>query len=208
MSQFHFRTFDYIKDGFRLFTQKPKKLLLFFLGIWIAAIVLTPLEAIPLIGQALHLLLVIFAQAGAYLLVEGMATTPGEGNWQDLKKLNPLSGQLILAQITFVIFVVLGVICLVVPGIYLIVAYLFFLPLITLRGETFWDALEMSRKRVQKNWFAVAGFLLILLFINLLGAITVIGILITAPASACALYFAFQDLFPADKDVVITPELV
>ncbi len=186
-----FQSLEYLKSGFHLFTQKPKKLLLFFVGIWFAAILLTPL---PIVGSVCHFMLLIFAQAGAYLLIHNMATTTGDGDWDELKKLSPLSGQLILAQVAYILLVIAGICFLILPGLYLVVSYLFFVPLVTLRGRTFWEALEESRRRVQKHWFAIAGFMLLLLLINLVGAITIIGLLITAPTSACALYFAFQDL--------------
>ena len=45
--------------------------------------------------------------------------------------------------------------CLVVPGIYLFVAWLFSVPLVADRGLEFWSAMELSRRTVTRVWFQV-----------------------------------------------------
>ncbi len=45
--------------------------------------------------------------------------------------------------------------CLIVPGIYLFVAWLFSLPLVADRGLEFWSAMELSRRTVTRVWFQV-----------------------------------------------------
>lgn len=79
------------------------------------------------------------------------------------------------------IFISLGTLLLIIPGIYLAVGYIFAVPLIVNRKMEFWDAMETSRKVVTKKWFSVFGFLLLLalltyLSIGIIGA--AIGIII------------------------------
>jgi hypothetical protein len=45
--------------------------------------------------------------------------------------------------------------CLIVPGIYLFVAWLFCVPLVADRGLEFWSAMELSRRAVTRVWFQV-----------------------------------------------------
>lgn len=45
--------------------------------------------------------------------------------------------------------------CMIVPGIYLFVAWLFCVPLVADRGLEFWSAMELSRRTVTRVWFQV-----------------------------------------------------
>ncbi len=64
---------------------------------------------------------------------------------------------LFIAGIMKTVVTMMGFVLLVVPGIYLSIAYWFALPLILDRGLLPWQALEVSRKAVTKVWFKVAG---------------------------------------------------
>jgi predicted Ser/Thr protein kinase len=51
----------------------------------------------------------------------------------------------------------LGFACLILPGIYLLVAWMFTLPLVVDKQLDFWSAMELSRKVVTKHWFKFLG---------------------------------------------------
>ena len=70
-----------------------------------------------------------------------------------------LTGKLSLAAILIYIMTIIGFILLVLPGIYLSIAYIFTLPLIVDKGMDVWDAMELSRKTVTKHWFKVFGLM-------------------------------------------------
>jgi uncharacterized membrane protein len=93
------------------------------------------------------------------------------------------------------IFIALGLVALIVPGIYLAVAYTF-VPLFIVFGKMeFWDGMEISRKLVTKNWWDVFGFVLLLFLINLAGTLAfLVGLLFTIPLTSCAIYAAFEDI--------------
>lgn len=57
--------------------------------------------------------------------------------------------------------------CLVLPGLYLFVAWTFSVPLVADRRLEFWSAMELSRKVVTRVWFAMLG-LLVLAFLPFL----------------------------------------
>ncbi|MCK4855284.1 MAG: hypothetical protein KAT31_13495 [Bacteroidales bacterium] len=93
------------------------------------------------------------------------------------------------------IFIALGLVALIVPGIYLAVAYTF-VPLFIVFGKIeFWDGMEFSRKLVTKKWWNIFGFVLLLMLINMAGALAfLVGLLFTIPLIYCAIYVAFEDI--------------
>ena len=51
----------------------------------------------------------------------------------------------------------IGTLACVLPGIYLLIAWVFSLPLVADRGLAFWDALETSRRAATRHWFKIFG---------------------------------------------------
>lgn len=103
---------------------------------------------------------------------------------------------LLLASIVGGGLIALGFLCLLLPGIYLAIAYAFATPLIVDRGDGFWQALETSRKTVSRQWFSVFGFFLFLLALNIAGMLCfAVGFLVTAWVSFFALAAAYEQLF-------------
>ena len=66
-----------------------------------------------------------------------------------------------LVSMLQILLITLGFALLVLPGIYLSVAYMLAFPLIADRGMGAWEAMETSRKLVTKHWFTVFGLLLL-----------------------------------------------
>lgn len=98
-------------------------------------------------------------------------------------------GHLSLAGILIYILTLIGFLLLVLPGIYLSVAYVFALPLIADKGLDVWEAMELSRKAVTKNWFKVFGLMLLLVLIFGLGALALgIGLIWAIPLIFVTLY--------------------
>ena len=93
------------------------------------------------------------------------------------------------------IFIALGLVALIVPGIYLAVAYIF-APLFIVFGKMeFWDGMEYSRKLITRKWWNIFGLLLLLFLINVAGTLAfLVGLLFTIPLSCCAIYAAFEDI--------------
>lgn len=103
---------------------------------------------------------------------------------------------LFLAGLATGILVSLGFVLLVLPGVYLAVCYMFVTLLVIDHRMEFWDAMEMSRKVVSKNWFAVFGLSFALFAVNLLGMLAlVVGLLVTVPVTSCAAAVAYKEVF-------------
>jgi uncharacterized membrane protein len=104
--------------------------------------------------------------------------------------------QLLLASFVSGIFIVLGFLLLVIPGIYLAVAYSFVTLLVIERKMDFWQAMETSRKVITKQWFAFFGLGLLMFFINLVGIIPCgLGLLLTIPFTYCTYTAAYESIF-------------
>src|SRR6266571_1825278 len=103
---------------------------------------------------------------------------------------------LFLAGFITFLLTLLGFFCLILPGIYLAVAWMFTSILVIDKRLDFWSAMELSRRMVTKHWFKVFGFFLVLLVMNLAGLLVCgIGVFFTAPIALAATVFAYEDIF-------------
>ncbi len=106
--------------------------------------------------------------------------------------------QLFLANFVSNFLLVLGLICFVVPFVYLLIAWIFTLPLVIDKRLEFWPAMRLSRKAVSKHWWKMLGFLLVLVLFNVAGVLMFcVGIFLTLPISIAALMYAYEDIFGA-----------
>jgi uncharacterized membrane protein len=87
-----------------------------------------------------------------------------------------------LAGLLTTLLTYVGLILLVIPGIYLVIAYCMTMPLIADRRLPPWQAIETSRKAVTKRWFQYFGLLLVVGLLVGLSALPLgIGLIWTAP---------------------------
>jgi serine/threonine protein kinase len=102
---------------------------------------------------------------------------------------------LVIAGFLVTLLTALGLVCLILPGIYLIVAWILTLPLIIDKRLEFWPAMRSSRKIISRHWWKFFGFLVILALINLAGFVAfVVGIFIAFPITLAALMYAYEDI--------------
>jgi hypothetical protein len=101
--------------------------------------------------------------------------------------------------------IIIPVILILIISIYVGLIYTITAPLIVLKKYGFWQAMETSRKVVNKKFFSFFLFLILLGLINFAGAIFLgIGLLVTVPFSILAIYAIYEDLYggepnPADE---------
>ena len=110
---------------------------------------------------------------------------------------------LFLASLVTLVLMTLGFVCLLLPGFYLAVAWMFTLPLVIDLRLDFWSAMELSRKVVTRHWWKFFAFWLVLLLVKFSGALACgVGLLFTAPLAMAAAVFAYEDIFgPAQRKV-------
>ena len=89
-------------------------------------------------------------------------------------------GQLVLATLVVMILTMIGFVCLILPGIYLAVCWLFTYVLVRDKGLQFWDAMELGRQVITRQWFRVFGLLLLIGLIAMVILAVPVGMLLAA----------------------------
>jgi len=93
------------------------------------------------------------------------------------------------------ILIVGGIILLIIPGIYLLVGYMFSLLFVIFGGFDFWTSMELSRRLVHTNWLKFFLFSLALIALNIFGFLClIVGLFITIPMTYLAVYILFEEL--------------
>jgi hypothetical protein len=102
---------------------------------------------------------------------------------------------ILLLSIVSTIIIIIGFALILVPGIYLSVAFMLSLPLLLDKNLDFWPAMAMSRKIVTKKWFSFFGFAIVLTLINIAGGLLLgLGLLFTVPWTMCSIAAAYEDI--------------
>jgi uncharacterized membrane protein len=121
-------------------------------------------------------------------------------------------GNLILATLVSAFMIILGFICLILPGIYLAVGYVFVTPLIMFSDEKdFWKNMENSRKIIGRNWWGVFGWLIVVGIVAFFATIftLIIGLVIIIPWLQAVSYVAYKDVVGfEEEEMSITDHLV
>jgi uncharacterized membrane protein len=68
---------------------------------------------------------------------------------------------IMLAYVAMTVIISIGFVLLIIPGIYFAVSYAFVYQLIVDKGLNVWEAMELSRKTVTKQWFKFFGLSLL-----------------------------------------------
>ena len=107
----------------------------------------------------------------------------------------PLLGVAVLMSL----LVTIGFILLIIPGIYLSLAYMFAVPLVVEKNLGIWDAMETSRKAVTRHWFK---FFFLFLIMGVLVMISVIpfgiGLIWTYPMMVVMMGIMYREIFGVD----------
>lgn len=150
---------------------------------------------IEILSQLLNTAIVAPAGAGLALMGLYRAVNLPLAAGQVLEpygKIVPIAATAILVFI----FTIIGLIALIVPGIYLSIGYLFAPLLVAEKGMSPSEAMSTSRKAISRKWFNVFGLMFVIGLINLLGMIPLgIGLLWTAPMSVIAMGILYRDMF-------------
>ena len=97
------------------------------------------------------------------------------------------------------VLIVAGFFLLVLPGIYLLIAYSFAPYLIVEKNMGVWQALETSRKAITQYWWRYFGLMLVAVLLIIIGAIPLlIGLIWMLPIVAIATGEVFAKTFGSD----------
>ena len=182
------------------------------LGGWtlIAAMTIITSSVIPRVGWLVGLLLNNLLTGGVYLLflarMRGLRPTLNDV----ALTIRSAAGRLVLAGVAQSLITApivfastttseqlrAGLLVLSLPCLYLLVGYVFVLPLIIDRNLPVWGAMETSRRTVTRQWFQTFGLLFAAGLLLLVPARWfVFGLVLTLPVCTAALMFAYEDLF-------------
>lgn len=164
-------------------------------GTGIALIVLTVIQMVPLLGTVAGFLFSGVLYGGLYLYylkhLRGEAADLGV----IFSGFSTTFAPLMLGSLVSSLLTTLGLILLILPGIYLAIGYLFTFLLIQDRKLDFWCAMEVSRRVITAQWWRMFGLMIVAGFLACLGIIGLfIGIFITLPILFGAIVYAYEDL--------------
>lgn len=110
---------------------------------------------------------------------------------------------LLLTYLLTYILVALGLVLLIIPGIYLMIAFGMAVPLVVEKKMGSWEALMTSRKAITHKWFAMFGFGLLSGLVILVSAIPLgIGLIWAVPLVILAWATLYRDMFGVEESTV------
>jgi predicted Ser/Thr protein kinase len=113
---------------------------------------------------------------------------------------------LFLAGFVTTLLTWIGFLCLILPGIYLMVAWCFAIPLVIDKGLDFWSAMELSRKVVTRHWWKFLLFGIVLIALLFLGVLTfIVGIFLMMPWIVASQMYAYEDIIGSVKQTAAPP---
>ena len=182
---------DYVLQGWEMFKQNIAEFTGFTLIIFAVSAVCSVFYSVsPLVFSAIGAALSAGYSIAAFRLLMGQPI-----QFNDFFRGFNYFLPLFLASLATSILVSIGLVLFLLPGIYLAVGYLFTTFLVIDYRMEFWQAMETSRKLITRNWFALFGFALVLLVLNILGALALgFGLLISIPVTSCAVAIAYKEI--------------
>ena len=116
------------------------------------------------------------ATAGVYLYAIKRVAGDERAGLEDVTSAFSIALPLIGLSLLSGLITGLGFLLLILPGIYLAVAYGMAVPLKIERGLDVWEAMETSRKTIQNQWFKVFGLNIVVFLAIIFGAMFTLGI--------------------------------
>jgi len=172
-----------LQVGFNLLRKAPSEFIVFsVLG---AIIFSNPISGLLLGGPAM----------ASYFHLAHLARKGQQIEISDFFRGFDKAGNLIKLSLLIFLIVSLGLIMLIIPGIYFAVSYVFSHFFVWFYDKDPTEAIRLSKLTVSGNFGQILLLFLILAGINLLGLMALgVGILLTMPFSFCVVYAAFDDI--------------
>ena len=189
---YSFQLEKYFSEGWKIFRKEPGPFILYGLA---AGLILVALDFLPeILSEIVSYLVTPPLTAGLFI---GARNLDKEGNLQFNDFFKGFDHIIQLFLVTFItgILTAVGIIFLVLPGIWFVIAASLAIPLILFAGMDFWESIKTSIKIVNMKWFHFFVLLILLGIFNVVGVLfLVVGVLITFPVSYCVLYVLYKDV--------------
>jgi hypothetical protein len=186
------RSWNLVRDNFWLLAGATAVAMALGIALWF----------VPTLGVPAYVLLALVFQGGLQrLFLKRVRGEPGDLG-EVFAGFSLAFVPLLLAGIVVHFLVIIGLFLCVVPGIYLMVAWRMFVPLLIVdKGLEFWPAMELSRKVVTKHWWQCFGLFLLAILVGLLGFLgCLVGVFLTLPIAVGATVYAYLDIFGTQPD--------
>ena len=96
----------------------------------------------------------------------------------------------------------IGFVLLIIPGIYLAVAYSMAIPLLVEKNMGIWEALETSRKTINKCWFRMFGLYVVVMVLIILALLPLgIGLIWAVPLVNVVMGVVYRNLFSVEQNI-------
>ena len=120
--------------------------------------------------------------------------------YSDFFQVLKIASPLILLQILYTVLVGVGTLALIIPGVYLMVAYHFAPLFLIFKKNTLWESLENSRKLITAHWLSFFGLMLIFFLGNgILMKFSPFLTMLTIPLSSCISFIIFEKLIGTEE---------
>ena len=182
---------DYISRGFSLYKISANAMLPFSL---IYIFVLSFLSSTLVMSLAISIFVTPCVVAGFYISAnKALRGTPPL--FVDCFEGFRMFGDVVVVSLVANVLSSIGLFFLIIPGIYLTVAYTFAIMFVIFFKVDLQTALRLSRKVIHCNWWKMFGLFIVAALIGISGTILCgIGVAFTLPMMYCILYVAFEDI--------------
>ncbi len=185
----------YFSSGWELFKKAAGQYMIYTLLYLAISVGLT---LIPILGFFASLVIGPALTAG-YFLASRKLQVDGTLEIGDFFKSFDFVLQLCILGIVSSVLTIIGLVFVILPGIWFAVASSIASMMVVFAKTDFWDGIKMSIKLVNAKWFHWFAFFMLIFLLNLLGFIAFgIGLFITVPVSFCALYSAYYHIVGFD----------
>ncbi len=159
----------------------------------IMVIIFLLLTQVPIVGPFISQLIAYIITAGIYLYALKVIRHQ-EVKFEEFFKGMPFTLTIILSSLISGFLILLGAI-IIIPAIYLCVAYTFSILFIIDKKMNAWESLEYSRKIITMQWFSFLWLFIILALIMTLGALCLgVGLLIAVPYISFVIALCYSDI--------------
>ncbi|WP_439107632.1 hypothetical protein [Congregibacter sp.] len=178
-----------LKDGWDLYMKEP---LLLSGATILMAVICGVVGLIPFAGALIYPPLL----GGLYIMI--IRLERGE----DIRISNLFDGfqyflPLVIAALLMSLLIAIGLFLLVLPGLYLTIAYGFTNLMIVDQNKNFWPAMESSRKLIHANFLSYALLVIVLAIILVAASIPLgLGLIVGVPVCIAAQYRFYRALSP------------
>lgn len=182
---------QYVKNGFELFKSCSNVVVPFSIIYFFASIILVNIHGIDIVmGIFISPCIIAGFYIAANLAVQKIQPTFNDC-WSGFK----MFSNVVMVNLAVSVLTALGCFCLIIPGIYLMVAYTFASMFVIFLKMDYRTAMRLSRKLVHRNWWKIFGLVMAASGIGISGLLLFgFGMAFTYPIMYFILYIAFEDI--------------